>query len=383
MRADPRQDLFDLLEAATQKGVFPGCVALVWAGGAELYHEAHGVLASHPKAPMRGFKAERTTTYDLASLTKVLSTTTLIAIAVAEGRVGLDSPVPHPWAQACPGACLGDLLTHSAGLIAHREYFSAFAGRAPVGAAPILERVCQTAPEAPPGKQTLYSDLGFMILGAWLERLFDSELDRLFDDRIAWPLGLDRGALPRICYHRLNEVRGPSASEERRVAPTEVYDPALHPEARPSYFPLRRPTPCAHYEVHDDNAFAMGGVAGHAGLFGDAEAVAEIARAWLSGSLPGLDSPLVHRFWMPSTLPGSSRRFGFDGTCDGDSTGGAFSPAAVGHLGYTGCSLWIDPEPRSAPRIVVLLSNRVHPRRQNTAITTLRPAFHRLCAALR
>ena len=382
MRADPRQDLFDLLEAATHEGVFPGCVALVWSGDAELYHEAHGVLASHPRAPMRGFKTQRSTIYDLASLTKVLSTTTLTAIAVAHGLVEFDTPLPQPWAQACPGARLGDLLTHSAGLVAHREYFSAFAGRAPVGATAILEQVCQTPQAAPPGRQTVYSDLGFMILGAWLERLFDNELDRLFDDRIAWPLGLDRGALPKIGYHRLNTVRGPNAEEERRVAPTEVYDPTLHPEGEPSYFPLRRPTPAAHYEVHDDNAFAMGGVAGHAGLFGNAEAVAEIARAWLNGSLPGLDSALARRFWTPSNVPGKGRRYGFDGSTQGGSTGGAFSSAAVGHLGYTGCSLWIDPEPPSAPRIVVLLSNRVHPRRQNPAITSLRPAFHRLCAAL-
>lgn len=381
MRPDPRQELFDHLEAATRDGVFPGCVALVSAGGAQLYHEAHGVYADHPRAPMTGVRVRRETVYDLASLTKVLSTTTLTAIAVSEGLVDLDTPVPSPWSQACPGARLGDLLTHSAGLEAHREYFAAFAGRAPVGAAPILEAICETPPAAAPGERTVYSDLGFIILGAWLERLFDETLDRLFENRIAWPLGLDRRPVPRIGYHRLGEVRGPTADEERAVAPTELYDMNLHPDGEPSYFAVRRPVRCAHYEVHDDNAYAMGGVAGHAGLFGDAEAVAEIARVWLDGGL-GLGARLRERFWATSSLPGSTRRFGWDGTSEGGSTGGAFSSATVGHLGYTGCSLWIDPQPASAPRVVILLSNRVHPRRQSPAITAFRPLFHRLCAHL-
>ncbi len=382
MRPDPRQELFDHLEAAARDGVFPGCVALVSAGGAQLYHEAHGVFASHPRAPMTGAKVDRSTVYDLASLTKVLATTTLTAIAVAEGLVDLDTPVPAPWSRACPGARLDDLLTHSAGLEAHREYFAAFAGRAPVGPAPVLDAVTATPPAAAPGERAVYSDLGFMILGAWLERLFDDPLDRLFENRIAWPLGLDRRPVPRIGYHRLGEVRGPTAAEERIVAPTELYDPALHPEGEPSYFPVRRPARAAHYEVHDDNAYAMGGVAGHAGLFGDAEAVAEIARAWLVGGL-GLTEPLRRRFWAPSKVPGSSRRRGWDGTSAGGSTGGSLSAEAVGHLGYTGCSLWIDPLPRSAPRIIILLSNRVHPRRQSPAIREFRPLFHRLCAGLR
>ena len=381
MRPDPRQDLFDHLEAATRDGVFPGCVALVSAGGAQLYHEAHGVYASHPRAPMTGARVTRETVYDLASLTKVLSTTTLTAIAVAEGLVDLDTPVPQPWSKACPGARLGDLLTHSAGLEAHREYFATFAGRAPVGPEPILAAICETPPATAPGERTVYSDLGFIILGAWIERLFDEPLDRLFENRIAWPLGLDRRPVPRIGYHRLGEVRGPTAAEERSVAPTELYDLALHPEGEPSYFPVRRPARCAHYEVHDDNAYAMGGVAGHAGLFGDAEAVAEIARVWLVGGL-GINAPLRERFWATSTVPRSTRRFGWDGISEGGSTGDAFSPATIGHLGYTGCSLWIDPQPESAPRIVILLSNRVHPRRQSPAITDWRPLFYRLCARL-
>ncbi|MCA9662628.1 MAG: beta-lactamase family protein [Myxococcales bacterium] len=380
MLEDPRQALFDCLEQAVAEGVFPGCVALVWADGAERYHEAHGVFATHPKAPMRGQRVARDTVYDLASLTKVLATTTLAAIAVGEGRVALDDPLPREWAAACPGARLGDLLSHSAGLEAHREYFAAFAGRAPVGPRPILDAVVATPPAARPGERAVYSDLGFILLGAWLERLFDGELDRVFENRIAWPLGLERRPVSRLGYHRLGVVRGPTAAEEGWVAPTEVYDPKLHDGEAPSYFPVRRGARCAHYEVHDDNAFVMGGVAGHAGLFGDAEAVAEIARAWLECALPGLTPALRERFWRRSSVEGSTRCLGWDGVSpDGGSTGGVLSSATIGHLGYTGCSLWIDPP---TARIFVLLSNRVHPRRQSAAISGLRPRFHRLASRL-
>jgi len=373
------------LEAAVADGCFPGCVALVWRDGAVLYHEAHGHFATHESSPERFRGVTRDAIYDLASLTKVLATTTLCALAVSEGRVQLDTPVPAPWSRACPGATLGHLLTHSAGLAAHREYFAALGRRGP--GERVLERVCATPPEAPPGVQTLYSDLGFLILGAWLERLLGAPLDRSFADRVAWPLGLDRGVVPRLGFHRLQGARGPTAAQQGLVVPTEVYDPALHPLAEPSWFACRRPAAAAHYEVHDDNAFVMNGVAGHAGLFGDAGAVLEVARAWLLGGIPGLEDRwrdvfLSHR----SPVPGSTRRLGWDSpNADGSgSTGTALSPAAAGHLGYTGTSVWMDPAPPDGrgPLIAVLLSNRVHPTRDNPAIVQLRPVFYRAATML-
>lgn len=383
MREDPHRAAFDLLERAVQERVFPGCVALVWRDGARVYHEAHGQLATHPGAPecLRG--ARREAIYDLASLTKVLAAATLAAIAVAEGRVALDAPVPPRWARACPGARLRDLLSHSAGLPAHREYF---VDLRPGAAERVLERVAATDPEYPCGARAVYSDLGFMVLGTWLEDLFGEPLDRLFDDRVAWPLDLHRGVVPRLGYHRIVGARGPSAAQQGLVAPTEVYDPALHPGGAPSWFACRRPVACAHYEVHDDNAFVMSGVAGHAGLFGDAEAVFEVAHAWLEARVPGLDARTVAEFWTPSTVPGSTRRLGWDGPSP-DGSGSAadvLSPAAVGHTGFTGTSLWIDPAPPDGrgPLIAVLLSNRVHPTRDNPAIQGLRRDFHRAAVRL-
>ena len=136
----------------------------------------------------------------------------------------------------------------------------------------------------------------------------------------------------------------------------------------------------AHGQIHDDNAYVAGGVAGHAGLFGTAFAVLEVARAWLDSLLPGLDPSVRDRFWRPSAVPGSVFRLGWDGPSAGGSTGGALEPGAVGHLGFTGTSLWIEPGPR---RIFVLLSNRVYPFRGDAGpIRAFRQRFHRLAAAL-
>ena len=174
-----------------------------------------------------------------------------------------------------------------------------------------------------------------------MERLFDAALDEAFGDRIARPLGAE------LTFR-------PAAID--RVAPTEVYD---HPT---SYYEVRKGARMAHAEVHDDNCWAMGGVAGHAGLFGDAAAVATVATAWLDGAIP-----LRDRFFTRSTVPGSTRCLGFDG------------PDLIGHTGFTGNSLWIDPK---AEAIYVLLSNRVHPTRDNIAIREFRPRFHALARQL-
>jgi CubicO group peptidase (beta-lactamase class C family) len=386
---DPHRALFDLLEDAVRAATFPGCVALVWRAGATLYHEAHGFFASREGTPEAFRGVARDSVYDLASLTKVLATTTLAAIAVSEGRLALTDPVPEPWSRACPGAELRHLLAHSAGLAAHREYFADLGppGGRPGAADVVLRRVCDTPPEAPPGARAVYSDLGFIILGAWLARVLDAPLDQAFANRVAWPLGLDAGVVPRLGYHRLAGARGPSSAQQGRVVPTEVYDPALHPGGEPTWFRCRRPATVAHYEVHDDNAFVMGGVAGHAGLFGDAAAVFDVAHAWLAGGLPGLADPVRRAFLAHlSDVPGSTRRLGWDAPSpDGSGAAGdVLSARAAGHTGYTGTSVWLDEAPpdRRGPLIAVLLSNRVHPTRDNPAILKLRPAFHRAAAAL-
>ena len=373
---DPHDALFGLLEEAVARKVFPGCVALVWKDGAVVYEEAHGTLADHPAALVRGVPVARDTVYDLASLTKVLCTTSLVARSVSEGKMALEQPVPEPWAKACPGARLVDLLEHCAGLRAHSEYFTRVE---PYDRDRVLELVCETPPEYPVRERAVYSDLGFIILGAWLEHVHRQPLDWLFADRVAYALNL---APETIGFRRLSGDVRLEMKVDKTIAPTEVYDPSLHPGGVPSYFPVRDTVEAAYRIVHDDNAYVMGGVAGHAGLFGTANAVLEIGRAWLEPLLPGFDRALRDRFWQPSAVKGSSRRLGFDGPSPGGSTGTATSSRAVGHTGFTGTSLWIDPEAPGGPRIFVLLSNRVHPTRNNDAIRSLRPRFHELALHL-
>jgi CubicO group peptidase (beta-lactamase class C family) len=379
---DPWQATFDVVEAGVAQGVFPGAVALVWHAGATLYHEAHGALASHVAASVKDRPVTRDTAYDLASLTKVLCTTTLVAQLVSQGTLRLDDTVPEPWSQACPEATLADLLEHCSGLAAHREYFTVVE---PFDATKVLHHVIHTPREYPRRERVVYSDLGFMILGAWIERVLDQALDEAFADRVAYRLGLDAGAVPGLGFRRVQSRAALGWALEQRLAPTEVYDPALHSDEVPSYFPVRKEDGVAHGVVHDDNAFVMGGVAGHAGLFGTAEGVAEVARAWAEDRVPDVRTAVRDRFWRRSDVPGSTRRLGFDGTPeDGNgSTGTAFSAATVGHTGFTGTTVWIDPVAERGPRVAVLLTNRVHLGREDQRIREVRQAFHAAAARLR
>ncbi len=377
---DPRQALFDLLESAVGE-VFPGCVALVWRDGATLYHEAHGEVASHRWIPAEGKPVVREQIYDLASLTKILCTTSLTALAVSEGALELDSPVPEPWNAGCPGATLADLLEHCSGYAAHREYFNEVE---PYSAEGILEKIVATPPDYPLRSKAVYSDLGFMVLGRWLEQTYGRDLDVLFSDKVMLALGLDDTPVPHLGFHRLHGNPPPPRPHLGRIAPTEIYDPELHPGGVPSHFDVRKNAAVAHGFVHDDNAFIWGGVAGHAGLFGTAHGVLEVARAWVLNLLPGLSPAVRDRFWQPSRVAGSTRRLGWDGPSqDGSGTAGhAVTAAAVGHTGYTGTSLWVDPDAHGGPTICILLSNRVHPVRTNTAIQAFRPKFHEAAFAL-
>lgn len=380
---DPRDALFELLEGAVRDGVFPGCVAVVWHAGSVLYEEAHGKLSSHDDCSVRGQPVARDTVYDLASLTKVLATTTLAAQLVSAGKWTLDEPVPAPWGLACPGATLADLLEHCSGLAAHREYFTMVE---PFDAEKVIHHVLQTPTAYPLGERALYSDLGFIILGAWIERELGVGLDEAFADKVAFRLALEGSPLPAMGYRRVFSDAALKWELETRIAPTEIYDAALHPDGAPSHVDIRAPrTALAHGVVHDDNAFVMGGVAGHAGLFGTGAAVLEVAAAWAEGRVPDVDLKTRDAFWAASTAPGSTRRRGWDGT-PGDKTGGtgaAMSSEAVGHTGYTGTSVWIDPAAAGGPKVVVLLSNRVHPVRTNTKIREFRPRFHEAAVKLR
>jgi CubicO group peptidase (beta-lactamase class C family) len=323
-----------VIETAIRERVFPG--AAIEAG------RASGPVVTFEAGTLEydAGSAEVTpqTIYDLASLTKVVGTAALMSAAVTIGRLRLEDRVRH-WIEAWTGeerqpVTLRDLLEHASGLPAHRRYFESRRGRAAFELA-----ICEEPLDYPPRQQSIYSDPGFMLLGFALENAGGGPLDRQFDE---WR---DRE------FGRGLELRyRPPSDWLPRIAPTEV---------TPDGVALRG-------QVHDENASALDGVAAHAGLFGTAAAVGACARWWMK-------SPSLPLFATKSTVTGSSRALGWDTMLPTSSCGTQMSAAAIGHTGFTGTSLWIDP---ASDLYVVILANRVHPRRDGEGIQDVRRALH-------
>lgn len=306
------------------------------------------------------------TVYDLASLTKALVTSVLAMQAVARGLVGLDRPLGEHLVTLAhrPQVTLRQVLAHAAGFPAHRRFYEDVAigvGPSASARASILARAA-TEPQAyEPGTRSIYSDLGFMLLGELLERRLGARLDELATREIFQPLGL--GSLGFV--------------DLLAASPTPMA-PAIAPTER---CPVRGRLIVG--EVHDLNTYAMGGIAGHAGLFGAAGDVLGLAFSLCAayrgggarGGTPIVDPEVLRLFWQPAGVPGSTWRLGWDGPAAKSSLAGEWlSKRAVGHLSFTGCSLWIDPEQEVC---VVVLTNRVHPDvRDDPRFRALRPALH-------
>jgi len=281
---------------------------------------------------------------------------------VAEGRLRLDDPVgayvpEFDDAEGKADVTIRQLLSHSAGLPAHRPFYLAV-GPGPERRSRIMQAAAREPLAGAPGARSLYTDLGFILLGWVLERVGGARLDVLAQRRIFAPLGL-RSSLFAV----VGDAPGPRPQDLGPVAATENC-------------PYRGRVVIG--EVHDLNAFAMDGVAGHAGLFSTAEEVAAIAAALVAawqGSGALVERDVVRAVWQPAGVSGSTWRLGWDGPADAKSQAGALlSRAAVGHLGFTGCSLWIDP---ARALCIVLLSNRVHPTvRDDPRFRAFRPAVH-------
>lgn len=359
------------LEEAAQRGVFPGCVLLVSRNGETLLERAVGSRSIEPeRMPMRP-----EVVFDLSSLTKPLATTLAVMMLVREKRLGLDDRVTRFFhnfgVHGKTHVTFRHLLTHSSGLAAHRPYFKEVAalekkGRPNFVASReakewVYEQVHREKLEAPPGTRVLYSDLGFMLLGQVVETVSGQTLDRFCHARIYAPLGLASTAfvdLSQLRQKRVEPIRD-------MIAPTQRC-------------PWRKRILCG--EVDDENAYAMGGVAGHAGLFGTARDVDSLANHLkaIAGGAPGiLPKDLVDQMWtLDTTVHGSTRTLGWDSPSAQRSMAGTkMSPHTVGHLGFTGTSLWLDLE-RGVN--VVLLTNRVHPTRDNDKLVEFRPRIHDL-----
>jgi CubicO group peptidase (beta-lactamase class C family) len=329
--------LAPLLDSAIAAGAAPGAVIGVSYHGARYLYGAGRLALDDPRRP------DGNTIYDLASLTKVIATTTLAMQAVSEGRLDLDAPVQR-YLPAFRGAgkdrvAVRHLLTHSSGLRADSPLW-----RLTPNADSALAFVNAIRLDTIPGARMVYSDLGAIVLGEVVERVLGGRLDRLAAHRIFQPLGMTS-----------TRFRPP----ERwlwRVAPTE-YDTAWRKRI-------------VRGEVHDEKAAWLGGVAGHAGLFGSAVDLLRFGE-WILQSRTGGSSVIAEFTRRQNLVPGSSRALGWDTPSPGSSAGTRLSEDSFGHTGFTGTSIWIDP---ARDLVIVLLSNRVHPTRNNSRIGPLRIA---------
>jgi CubicO group peptidase (beta-lactamase class C family) len=334
----------DILADGVSEGVFPGGQLAASIDGKRLASTAIGAIG-----PGLG-PTDEAVIYDLASLTKPLATAILFLRATERGRCALDDPLSKQIPGADPSILAFHALEHSSGLPAHER----FDRRLPIDLAPgswaahrhIVEDAARITREAAPGERALYSDIGYILLGAALESVY------------ARPLSAAHNDLGTSLFYR--DRRGPPAP------------PSIAPRS-----PIA-PTEGSPGEVHDENARAMGGAAGHAGLFGTAEGILaiceDLVRAY-HGQSGGLLAPgSVRQMWQPSRVKGSTRTIGWDRpSAEGSSTGGRWPLRSVGHLGFTGTSVWIEPE---RALIVVLVTNRVCPTRDNDAIRRFRPLLY-------
>ncbi len=353
MPMDRAGAIIRLLSRALAAGMFPG-VAAAW-------NRQTTVLGS---AAVR----ERLTSdhwFDLASLTKPLVTAPLASIAIREGALNLETRVGEVF-SAADRAGMGSLtvhqlLTHSSGLPAWVPLYALAKG----DPARALDCLFQIAPEAGPGREVVYSCVGFLVLGQLLAEVFGEPLDRAFDRLVSGPLGLtdELGFCPDPGTRSL--VAGSARpSVEQRMLEESGFDPALVPALA-----IHRPD--------DGNARFLGGVAGNAGLFGTVAGVVALAREFLvPHSRLFSASEISHLTRNHTPGCGQARGLGWQlATTPGCSAGPGLGPSAFGHSGFTGTSVWVDP---AAEQVLVLLANRHHPAHRGVDLHPLRRRFHAL-----
>lgn len=327
-------------------GVAPAMVLLLWREGGPAHLLAAG-------------QAHADTVFDLASLTKPLATAPLALELEQRGVLSWQATLDELWGGAVPadkqGISVEQLLTHAAGFPAYQPYYEALQKLGPGLRRGLLKAMLMNEPlQSPPGRQALYSDLGYLLLGLLLEEGFGLGLDHALGD----------------LYQALG-----------------VEGPCYLPLDAPLPWPVGEIAPCGsqpgrehiHGQVEDENALALGGVAGQAGLFGSARQVAAVTQALCAaaqGAGPWPSQAAQRLFAVDRRTPGSGRTPGFDTPRGAHSAAGPNPPAGtVGHLGFTGCSLWWHPD---SGRGVVLLSNRVALGRDNDRINVFRRQVHEM-----
>ncbi len=321
---------FHILKEAIGAHAFPSASLAVVHQRELVALRAFGRYTFSPDSPI----VTTDTIFDLASVSKVVATTTMAAILYERGKLDLDSTVPGR-----DDLTVRSLLTHTSGLPAHIKFYEQTSSRDE-----IIRLAYGTPLEAAPGSRTEYSDIGFIILGDLLASLAGEPLDRFCQREIFDALRMSN---TRFC---------PPAEWREHIPPTREGD-------------FRQKI--IQGEVNDENAWVMNGVAAHAGVFSNAYDVAAFAACWLRGGSPILKPETVSMF--TSKQPGTERALGWDRPTPPSTTGQHFSPSSFGHIGFTGTSLWCDPEKQLG---VVLLTNRTWPDATNRAIRQVWPKFH-------
>lgn len=346
------QPAFNLVEAAIQDKAFPGATLAIGYRGKVSLH-AFGKQTYDAKSPA----VVANTMYDIASLTKVVATTTLVA-KLAEGDfpvpIDLDAKVERYLPEWASGpqpewrrrVTVRHLLTHTSGLPPFKEYW-----RTSKSKQDTLNKIFVEPLEYEPGTKEVYSDLGIILMAEIIERLTGKPLDVLAREYIFAPLGM------------ANSMYNPPKKIWPAIAPTEMDNQYRHRQIQG--------------EVHDENAAAIGGVSGHAGVFSTAPDLAAFCQMLLNGGVYAhqriLRRATIAEFTIPQQLSSGTRTLGWAAPTPGGSSGQFFGPHSFGHTGFTGTSIWIDPDKQV---FVVFLTNRVYPTRENQKHIKVRPALH-------
>lgn len=342
---DQFQHAFAVLGTGIEQRAFPGASVAITHKGRLIASKGVGRFTYESVSP----QVTPETIYDLASITKVVATTVACMLLYQRGKLRLEQQITDVLPEFAGNdarravVTLRMLLAHSSGLPAYVKLFETAQNRRQ-----LLEQAQQIPLASEPGARAEYSDIGFILLGEALERITADPLDQFCAQEIFAPL--------HLCSMSFN----PATALKPMIPPTENDRGFRHRVIQG--------------EVNDENAWVMGGVAGHAGCFSTAVDVAILAECMLGGGAPLLDLHTVEVFTRRELMPaGTSRGLGWDTRSLPSQSGKYFSPRSFGHLGFTGTSLWIDPERRLS---VTLLTNRTWPDRGSQAIKQIRPAFH-------
>ena len=359
MAPDLGARLDSIVAVAMSEGAAPGVALAVGRYGRLVHHRSYGRIDVAPDAPA----VTDSTMFDMASLTKVVATTTTAMILEDEGKLDLDAPIrtylPEITDSAKAGITVRMILTHSGGFEAFAPLWRDLRGRAQY-----LEQINARPLAYAPGDSVIYSDWDFVLAGLIVERITGMPLDQFLANRVWQPLGMrDTGFNPL--------ASAPIPPDSTCTVAFRADHPLLSRIAVTEMDTVYRHIH-VHGIVHDENACALGGVAGHAGLFSSARDVAVFSQMLLNGGQYGgvrLIQPTTVARWTARQNRKSSRAIGWDTPSERSSAGRYFSPRSFGHTGFTGTSIWIDPE-RGV--FVILLTNRVNPTRANMRHEALR-----------